>query len=55
MFGVSSSTDVLIRTADYGAFTRAPPRIARATAVSLYELAPTDDLARERFSYLVRR
>jgi ABC-2 type transport system ATP-binding protein len=46
---------VLIRTADYEAFTRALPRIARATAVSLYEMAPTDDSLESVFSYLVRR
>ena len=46
---------VLIRTADYGAFTRALPRIARASDVSLYEMAPTDDSLESVFSYLVRR
>ena len=46
---------VLIRTADYEAFTRALPRIARSTAVSLYEMAPTDDSLESVFSYLVRR
>jgi ABC-2 type transport system ATP-binding protein len=46
---------VLIRTADYEAFTRALPRIARAIAVSLYEMAPTDDSLESVFSYLVRR
>ena len=46
---------VLIRTADYEAFTRALPRIARSSAVSLYEMAPTDDSLESVFSYLVRR
>ena len=46
---------VQIRTADYEAFTRALPRIARANAVSLFEMAPTDDSLESVFSYLVRR
>jgi ABC-2 type transport system ATP-binding protein len=46
---------VLIRTADYDAFTRALPRVARASAVSLFEMAPTDDSLESVFSYLVRR
>ena len=46
---------VAIRTADYGAFTRALPRIARASAVSLFEVAPTDDSLESVFGYLVRR
>jgi ABC-2 type transport system ATP-binding protein len=45
---------VAIRTADYGAFTRALPRIARAGGVTLYEVAPTDDSLESVFSYLVR-
>jgi len=46
---------VAIRTADYGAFTRALPRVAKANAVTLFELAPTDDSLESVFSYLVRR
>jgi ABC-2 type transport system ATP-binding protein len=46
---------VAIRTADYEAFTRALPRIARATSVTLFEVAPTDDSLESVFSYLVRR
>jgi ABC-2 type transport system ATP-binding protein len=46
---------VSIRTADYGAFTRALPRIARDTSVSLFEVTPTDDSLESVFSYLVRR
>jgi ABC-2 type transport system ATP-binding protein len=46
---------VAIRTADYGAFTRALPRIAREAAVTLFEVAPTDDSLESVFSYLVRR
>jgi ABC-2 type transport system ATP-binding protein len=46
---------VAVRTADYEAFTRALPRIARATGVSLFEVTPTDDSLESVFSYLVRR
>ena len=44
-----------IRTADYDAFTRALPQLARANAVTLFEVAPTDDSLESVFSYLVRR
>ena len=46
---------VLIRTADYDTFTRTLPRVAKATGVTLFELAPTDDSLESVFSYLVRR
>ena len=46
---------VAVRTADYEAFTRALPRIARDTRVTLFEVAPTDDSLESVFSYLVRR
>ena len=46
---------VAIRTADYDAFTRALPRVARDTQVTLYEVRPTDDSLESVFSYLVRR
>ena len=46
---------VAIRTADYAAFTRSLPRIARETRVTLFEVAPTDDSLESVFSYLVRR
>ena len=46
---------VAIWTADYAGFTRALPRVARATAVTLFEVAPTDDSLESVFSYLVRR
>jgi ABC-2 type transport system ATP-binding protein len=44
-----------VRTSDYGAFTLALPRIARAETISLFELRPTDDSLESVFSYLVRR
>jgi ABC-2 type transport system ATP-binding protein len=46
---------VAIRTADYEGFTRALPRLARDAAVTLFEVAPTDDSLESVFSYLVRR
>ncbi len=46
---------VAVRTADYEAFTRALPRIARASSVTLFEVTPTDDSLESVFSYLVRR
>jgi len=46
---------VSIRTADYDAFTRALPRVAKAIGVSLFEVRPTDDSLESVFSYLVRR
>jgi ABC-2 type transport system ATP-binding protein len=46
---------VAIRTADYDAFTRALPSVARAAAVTLFEVRPTDDSLESVFSYLVRR
>ena len=46
---------VSIRTADYDAFTRALPRIARAIGATLFEVRSTDDSLESVFSYLVRR
>jgi ABC-2 type transport system ATP-binding protein len=56
VFGAELSDGrVAVRTADYDAFTRALPRIARSAGVSLLEVAPTDDSLESVFSYLVRR
>jgi ABC-2 type transport system ATP-binding protein len=44
---------VSVRTADFGAFTRTLPRIARDSQVSLFEVAPADDSLESVFSYLV--
>jgi len=49
------SGHVAIRTADYDAFTRALPRVARDGGVTLFEVRPTDDSLESVFSYLVRR
>jgi ABC-2 type transport system ATP-binding protein len=46
---------VAIRTADYDGFTRALPQVARSSAVTLFEVRPTDDSLESVFSYLVRR
>ena len=46
---------VAIRTADYDGFTRALPQVARGSAVTLFEVRPTDDSLESVFSYLVRR
>jgi ABC-2 type transport system ATP-binding protein len=46
---------VAIRTADYDAFTRSLPRVARSASVTLFEVRPTDDSLESVFSYLVRR
>ncbi|MFL5711330.1 MAG: ABC transporter ATP-binding protein [Chloroflexota bacterium] len=46
---------VAVQTADYGAFTRTLPRVARDAAVTLFEVRPTDDSLESVFSYLVRR
>ncbi|MFL5646155.1 MAG: ABC transporter ATP-binding protein [Chloroflexota bacterium] len=46
---------VAIRTADYDAFTRTLPRVARDVSVTLFEVRPTDDSLESVFSYLVRR
>jgi ABC-2 type transport system ATP-binding protein len=46
---------VSVRTADFGAFTRVLPKVARDSQVSLFEVAPTDESLESVFSYLVRR
>jgi len=56
VFGVELADGrMAVRTADFGAFTRTLPRVARAQAVSLLEVAPTDDSLESVFRYLVRR
>jgi ABC-2 type transport system ATP-binding protein len=44
-----------VSTSDYAAFTRALPRVAAASAITLHEVSPTDDSLESVFSYLVRR
>lgn len=56
IFGVDIEDDhLLVRTADYGAFTRAVAPTAREAGVSIFDLAPTDESLESVFSYLVRR
>ena len=56
VFGVELSDGRLIaRVGDYGAFTAALAATAKRAAVSLYEVAPTDDSLESVFAYLVRR
>ena len=40
---------------DFGAFTRALPRVARDAGITLFEVGPTDDSLESVFGYLVRR
>jgi ABC-2 type transport system ATP-binding protein len=56
VFGVELTDGLLsVQTSDFGAFTRAVPRIARSESITLLELQPTDDSLESVFSYLVRR
>ena len=55
VFGVELAAERLsIRTSDFGAFTRALPALAKTHAITLFEVAPTDDSLESVFSYLVR-
>jgi ABC-2 type transport system ATP-binding protein len=45
---------LVVRAADFGAFSRAISTRARTARVSLYELLPTDESLESVFSYLVR-
>ena len=54
--GVELSDGLLtVRTADFGAFSRAVAGIARRAGIRLHELRPTDESLESVFSYLVRR
>jgi ABC-2 type transport system ATP-binding protein len=56
VFGVElDGTRMLVRTSDYGAFTRRLPGLARDAGISLLELTPTDDSLESVFAYLVGR
>jgi ABC-2 type transport system ATP-binding protein len=56
VFGAELTDGLLsVRTSDFGAFTRAVPRIAKAETISLFEVRPSDDSLESVFSYLVRR
>ena len=56
VFGVELIDDLLsVRSADYAAFTRVLPGIARKAGVRLYEVRPTDESLESVFAYLVQR
>lgn len=56
VFGVELADGRLsVRTSDYAGFARALPAIARAGALSILELRPTDEDLESVFGYLVRR
>ena len=44
-----------VQASDFAAFTRELPGVARAAGVSLFEVAPADELLESVFSYLVQR
>ena len=46
---------LMVRTSDFGQFTRRMPQVARAAGISLLELAPTDESLESVFGYLVGR
>ena len=54
--GVSVDDGLLtVRTADFGAFSRAVAGVAREADIRLHELLPTDESLESVFSYLVRQ
>jgi ABC-2 type transport system ATP-binding protein len=56
VFGVEiDPKGLLVRTSDFGRFTRQLPRIARGSGIRVLELTPTDDSLESVFAYLVGR
>jgi ABC-2 type transport system ATP-binding protein len=56
VFGVELTDGVLtVRSADYAAFTRLVPGVARDAGVRLFEVRPTDESLESVFQYLVSR
>jgi ABC-2 type transport system ATP-binding protein len=56
IFGVEvSGGSVLVRSADFSAFSRAIAGVARAADIRLYEVLPTDESLESVFSYLVEQ
>lgn len=54
--GIELDREVMtVRVADFGAFTRALPGVARTRRITLLEVAPSDESLESVFSYLVRR
>jgi len=46
---------LMVRVAEFGGFTRIVARVAKASGVTLFEVAPTDDSLESVFAYLVSR
>ena len=56
VFGVElSAGSLLVRSADFSAFSRAIAGVARDAGIRLYEVLPTDESLESVFSYLVER
>jgi ABC-2 type transport system ATP-binding protein len=56
VFGLDLEGDgLLVRTKEFGSFTRHISAIAAAHGIRLYEVTPTDESLESVFSYLVRR
>jgi len=56
VFGVEvSGGSLLVRSADFSAFSRAIAGVARAADIRLFEVLPTDESLESVFSYLVER
>jgi ABC-2 type transport system ATP-binding protein len=56
VFGVElESKGLLVRTSDFGQFTRRMPKLAQVAGISLLELMPTDESLESVFAYLVGR
>jgi ABC-2 type transport system ATP-binding protein len=56
VFGVElDNAGLIVRTSDFGRFTRRMPELARGVGISLLELAPTDESLESVFAYLVGR
>jgi ABC-2 type transport system ATP-binding protein len=56
VFGVElDPRGILVRTSDFGRFTRRMPELAREAGIRLLELTPTDDSLESVFAYLVGR
>ena len=56
MFGVElGSGSLLVRSADFSAFSRAIAGVARDAGIRLFEVLPTDESLESVFSYLVER
>jgi ABC-2 type transport system ATP-binding protein len=54
VFGVEiDPKGLLVRTSDFGRFTRRMPQVAREAGIRLLELTPTDDSLESVFAYLV--